>query len=72
MACRHQQTSTATEENEKQKEDKEKAIEEYLERNSWQIAELKSAEKEIVEGKFISHNEVEDYLNSWSETNPNK
>ena len=43
----------------------EKAIEEYLERNSWQIAELKSAEEEIKQGKFISNDEVNNYLDSW-------
>ena len=43
----------------------EKAIEEYLERNSWQIEELQSANEEISQGKFISNDEVNDYLDSW-------
>jgi predicted transcriptional regulator len=45
----------------------EKAIEEYLERNSWQIEELQSAEKEIEKGEFISNDKVESYLDSWGE-----
>lgn len=45
----------------------EKAIEEYLERNSWQIEELQSAEKEIEKGEFISNDKVESYLDSWEE-----
>ena len=43
----------------------EKAIEEYLKRNSWQIKELQLAEEEISQGKFISNDEVNDYLDSW-------
>jgi len=42
-----------------------KAIEEYLERNSWQIEELQLAEKEIEKGEFISNEKVENYLDSW-------
>ncbi len=47
----------------------EKAIEEYLERNAWQIAELKSAEEEIKQGKFISNDEVNVYLDAWGSVN---
>ena len=43
----------------------EKAIEEYLERNAWQIAELKSAEREISEGRFVSNAVVNEYLETW-------
>jgi predicted transcriptional regulator len=43
------------------------AIQEYLEQNSWQIDELQSAQKEIEQGKFISENQVNDYLDSWDE-----
>ena len=43
----------------------ERAIEEYLERNSWQIAELQSAENEIKQGKFVSNDEVNTYLDTW-------
>ena len=43
----------------------EKAIEEYLKRNSWQIKELQLAEEEIKQGKFVSNDEVNDYLDSW-------
>jgi RHH-type transcriptional regulator, rel operon repressor / antitoxin RelB len=45
----------------------EKALEEYLERNAWQINELKAAKKEIKENKFISDKEVNEYLDSWSD-----
>ena len=43
----------------------EKAIKEYIDHHKWQIKELKLAEKEINEEKFIPGEEVEDYLNSW-------
>ena len=43
----------------------ERAIEEYLERNAWQITELQSAEGEIEQGKFISNDEVSSYLDAW-------
>lgn len=43
----------------------ERAIEEYLERNAWQIAELQSAENEIKQGKFVSNDEVNAYLDTW-------
>jgi RHH-type rel operon transcriptional repressor/antitoxin RelB len=43
----------------------EKAIEEYLKRNSWQIKELQLAEEEILQGTFISNDKVNDYLDSW-------
>ena len=42
-----------------------KAIEEYLARNSWQTSELKLAEEEIREGKFISNDVINEYLETW-------
>ena len=43
----------------------ERAIDEYLERNSWQIKELQLAEQEIEKGVFIANEEIEEYLSSW-------
>jgi RHH-type rel operon transcriptional repressor/antitoxin RelB len=45
----------------------EKAISEYLDKNSWQIKELQLAEKEIQKGEFVAHEKVESYLDSWEE-----
>lgn len=49
-----------------------KAIEEFLKKNAWQIEELQLAEKEIEEGNFISNEEVNDYLSSWGVDNNSK
>ena len=45
----------------------EKTIEEYLQRNSWQIEELQLSDEEISQGKFVSNEEVNDYLDSWGD-----
>ena len=43
----------------------EKAINQYVEQNAWQIEELTQAEDEIKQGKFVSNEEVTQYLESW-------
>lgn len=45
----------------------EQAISQYMEANTWQIAELTQAEEEIQQGKFVAGNEVNQYLDSWSD-----
>ena len=46
----------------------EKAIRLYVEQNIWQIQELLKAEEEIKQGKFMSDEEVNQYLDSWKNT----
>lgn len=41
-----------------------KAIEEYVERNSWKVEALKQAKKEATKGEFISHQAMSDWINS--------
>ena len=41
-----------------------KAIEEYVERNSWKVEALKRAKQEAEEGKFISHEAMGSWINS--------
>lgn len=41
-----------------------KAIEEYVERNSWKVESLKQAKKEAAKGEFISHESMGDWINS--------
>ena len=43
-----------------------KAIEEYVERNSWKVEALKQAKKEAAKGEFISHEAMGDWINSLS------
>lgn len=43
----------------------EKAIEEYLKRNSWQIKELQLAEEEIQQEQFVSNDEVNEFQSYW-------
>jgi RHH-type rel operon transcriptional repressor/antitoxin RelB len=41
-----------------------KAIEEYVERNSWKVEALKQAKKEAAKGEFISHDAMGEWINS--------
>jgi predicted transcriptional regulator len=41
-----------------------KAIEEYVERNSWKVEALKRAKAESEKGEFISHEAMGDWINS--------
>jgi len=42
-----------------------KAIADYLQRNAWQIKELRQAAQEADEGTFVSENAVDAWLDSW-------
>jgi RHH-type transcriptional regulator, rel operon repressor / antitoxin RelB len=46
-----------------------KAIADYLQRNAWQIKELRQAAQEADEGAFISENAVDAWLDSWGSEN---
>ena len=41
-----------------------KAIEEYVELNSWKVEALKQAKKEAAKGEFISHDAMGEWINS--------
>jgi RHH-type rel operon transcriptional repressor/antitoxin RelB len=41
-----------------------KAIEEYVERNSWKVEALKRAKTEAEKGEFISHQAMGEWINS--------
>ncbi|MFQ3245372.1 MAG: putative transcriptional regulator [Arenicella sp.] len=41
-----------------------KAIEEYVERNSWKVEALKRAKAEAEKGEFISHEAMGEWINS--------
>lgn len=41
-----------------------KAIEEYIERNSWKVEALKRAKAEAEKGEFISHQAMGEWINS--------
>jgi RHH-type rel operon transcriptional repressor/antitoxin RelB len=41
-----------------------KAIEEYVERNSWKVEALKQAKKEAAKGEFISHDAMGEWISS--------
>ena len=41
-----------------------KAIEEYVERNSWKVTALKQAKLEAEKGEFISHDAMGAWINS--------
>lgn len=44
-----------------------KAIEEYISRNSWKTKELHQAIEEANKGVFVSNESVEDWLSSWGD-----
>ena len=50
----------------------EQAISQYVDENAWQIAELTQAEEEIQQGKFVAGDEVNQYLDSWENSNERK
>ena len=50
----------------------EQAISQYVDENAWQIAELTQAEDEIQQGKFVAGDEVNQYLDSWENSNERK
>ncbi len=41
-----------------------KAIEEYVERNSWKVEALKKAKQDAGKGEFISHDAMGEWINS--------
>ena len=41
-----------------------KAIEEYVERNSWKVEALKNAKQEADKGEFVSNEAMGDWINS--------
>jgi RHH-type transcriptional regulator, rel operon repressor / antitoxin RelB len=45
------------------------ALNEYLERNEWQIGAIDEAVREADKGIFTSHEAVTDWLNSWGSVN---
>ena len=46
-----------------------KAIADYLQRNAWQIRELRQASQEADEGAFVSEEAVDAWLDSWGSEN---
>ena len=50
----------------------EQAISQYVDENAWQIAALTQAEEEIQQGKFVAGDKVNQYLDSWGNSNERK
>ena len=46
-----------------------KAIEEYVERNSWKVEALEQAKKEAAKGEFISHEAMGEWIDSLGSEN---
>jgi RHH-type rel operon transcriptional repressor/antitoxin RelB len=46
-----------------------RAIAEYVEKNQWKIKAINEAKKEADKGIFISHEKIDNWLDSWGSKN---